>query len=929
MDTQSRSTDQTLHQSESDGIHVRAGSSEKNLRVSVHRTSFPLRAVRNPGGAPECGPRLTKGKRGKIVSISLFVLMSVGAGIHPAYAQSSTTTYVFDFEGGTLGEALDMFFFQTGLQILYPHELVNTTGLNPVEGRHSVDEALDIMLRGTGLSGHLLDGEILVISSGDNGASAPERREQNMSETTYTRSLLATISALILGIEGQAYGEEVAGADDSVVVLDTVTVSATRRETNVQTTAISINTVSGGELEGRNMDNVAQFVGEIPGVTAVSSGPVSNRIIIRNVATSSQEAGSPTTATYFDEFALEGDTASALKLTDISQVEVLKGPQGTLFGRSAMGGSFAIFPTGRKCPVSLEGSTPIPRTRKMAARTMARTGISMSRWVTGSRHAAFFYYYDNSGFLDNVELGVPDTNDEDTIGGRVALRWKATDALTIDATYINQSIKAAAFSSVTTTRDPGDLNVVGDEGPDVPYDLDARTYIWGIVPDFDLQTEILNLKVVQNFSGFSGTFLATHSKKDLDYILDQREFVGLRGGCACDYIGSDAKYDHDTIQEANTLEVRLVSDDLGFVDWIAGLYYEDIEELGAQQVRYLGPDTLLYGFLSVSDGDILIDTDLVRPSEEIAAYGELGFNFTEKTRFLVGYRASRNKYGTQFGTREGLFTELTSGDFLEDKSFRTEEDVSTYKIALEHSFTDDIFGYALASSGYRRGGINLPTLTSPGSTYDSDELWNYEAGLKTSWLDGRLIANVAGYVIDYTDIQLVVQDPVTLQRSTQNVGKVRVSGIEASLDYQVNSSLNISFSGSISNPELLEDVLGGDSGTKGDRLPASAKSNYAIAVDWSRPLSGKLDVFAGANYRYTGNRYNDFNLDLDVELPSYDLFDARLGMQSADGYRVSLFVDNLFDEKVTFLIDRQGSFFESVDTNRPRTIGGSLSYEFQ
>jgi len=316
-------------------------------------------------------------------------------------------------------------------------------------------------------------------------------------------------------------------------------------------------------------------------------------------------------------------------------------------------------------------------------------------------------------------------------------------------------------------------------------------------------------------------------------------------------------------------------------------------------------------------------------STEKALYGELGFRFSEDTHLTLGYRRSDIEFSTIQHEASGIFDIFQEEYLLDGILFETQENVNTYKFSLEHRINDDIFVYGSATSGYRRGGFNTPTILSGFSTHDSDQLWNYEAGIKSTWLSGDLVANMSVYLIDYTDIQLVVQDPTTFARETQNVGEAKVSGIEFSLAYQINDYLDVSFAGALSSPELQEDIIGGDSGKKGDRLPGSAKENYAINVNWFQPVSNNWDVYANGSFKHVGSRLNDFNLDLDVRLPSYQLTDLRIGLRNDDaGYSIALYANNIFDEAVLYSINREGPFHENASTNRPRTVGVNFSYNF-
>jgi outer membrane receptor protein involved in Fe transport len=363
-----------------------------------------------------------------------------------------------------------------------------------------------------------------------------------------------------------------------------------------------------------------------------------------------------------------------------------------------------------------------------------------------------------------------------------------------------------------------------------------------------------------------------------------------------------------------------------------------------QNTTYYGPDQLFYGFYPLTNGIVAIDYEGENTAGEKAFYAEVGFNFSKKSRFLLGYRRSGVESGVTFIKNGGFFPQLTGTDALVGQTFSTDEDVNTYKVGFEHTFNKDIFGYALVSSGYRPGGFNLPTAISPFSTYNSDDLYNYEMGLKTTWLNGRLRANASAYLLKYNDIQLNVQDPITYMRATKNVGKAQIYGVEFGINYLLSDYLQLGFSGSISNSELLEDVPptiidpNGDpndpnnlvyTGRKGDKLPGSATENFALSVSYNKPISDHLNLLADVNYKYVGNRLNDFNTDLDVELGSYSLTNMRIGIDHKKGWSLALFADNVFDKAITYYIDRQGPTFESVPTNRPRTIGLNFSYNLK
>jgi len=873
------------------------------------------------------------GLRRYVGFVLLFVGLSYGAVVEAADTATQIKHYTLNIPSSKIDVALFALAREAGKSLIIPSGNTAKQRSQALKGSYTLTEALSVMLKGTNLTGGLTENGVIVISfnkaKGQGQANEQGREENSMNNGKLKKTLLASIATFLFGTNG-GYAQDNA-ADNSAFELDEIIVTATRRETSVQSTALSINAFGGKGLEEKGYNSIAQFIDTVPGVTSSSEGAGQNRIVIRNVSTSNVLPGSPSIATYFDDFALPSgagvSTSSEIRLVDVNRVEVLKGPQGTLFGRSAMGGIVRYISNKPDTEAFSGGiNTYLSDTAAGGANYGGHGYLNVP--VTDNFAVRMVgYYYDNSGFIDNIELGIDDFNNEKTWGGRLAAHWDVTDTFSADFLYLNQEIDAAR-NAVTTTRDVGDLAVAGDEGPDIPFDLNARTAIGGVNERSSVSNEFFSLKLEKQFDAFTATFLASRTKDDFSIERDTREFVNWRSGCSCDIATADTEGVPRLASEVDILELRFVSSGDNFIDWIAGLYYEDETVNTRQVIDYLGPDQVLFGVLPVMDGMSMVNTAGLRTGEEQAAYAELGFNFTSETKLTVGYRRSHVEFGTISSQASGIFDAFNGSAALVDVPFDTSENVNTFKFSLEHQFTDDLFAYATVTSGYRRGGFNLPTAISPFSTYDSDTLWNYELGLKSTWLDGRLIANVSAYLIDYTDIQLLVQDQVTFGNTTQNVGKAEVTGLELGLVFKASETLNLSFNGSLSNPKLKEDVPGGASGKKGDRLPGSAKQNFAVTADWNQPISDDFSLYGSATYKYVGERFNDFNLDLDVALPSYDLVDARIGLRSADGYSIALFVDNLFNEKVLHRVENIGPFFEAALTNRPRTIGLNLTYDF-
>ncbi|MEM1140955.1 MAG: TonB-dependent receptor [Pseudomonadota bacterium] len=813
-------------------------------------------------------------------------------------------------------------------QTLFPFEEISRLDAPSITGEFTATAALHTLLKGTGYVGQINDKRVIVVRPQATAGSHRENatmvisdgvdRANSGASAKRAGGLMASVLAAFFSPSGTAQPS----ANDTPAVIEEIIVTATRRESGIQDTAMSINAISGDTLNQNVYTTIGQVLDAVPGVTAFDSGPARNRVIIRNIATSTQEEGGATTATYFDDFPITADVASVptLRLVDLDRVEVLKGPQGTLFGRSAMGGIVRYMPNKpdmESLPGGLNGYISDTTDGGNNAGGYGYLNVPLGETLA---LRAVGYSYQHDGWIDNVELDEDNFNEEDTVGLRLALRWEPSDDLTIDATYVYQEMEAA-IGRVSTLRDPANT----PEGKITPADPESRQIIGGVLQSDNSDFNIFNVNAEYRFDSFSANFIATRIDEEYRFVDDQREFVGITNGCVCDGVVGPTGSDTET----DVLEVRLVSTGDRRLDWIVGAFYEDIDNDLIQRIEYLGSGDLLFGSIPVPEatGRTAVDILYRNPASETAVYGELSYKFTDRTRATVGYRRSDVEFATEFAKTDGFFLVFQGDTALQGETFSVQEDVDTYKLSLEHDLNDDVLLYATASSGYRRGGFNRPTALNPFSTYDSDTLWSYEAGVKSTWLDGRLVANAAAFFLDWDDIQLVVQDPITFNRITQNVGEAEIPGFEFSVAAQLTPEFSLTAGGSFTSPELQDDVPGGVSGMAGDGLPGAAEENFSLTANWERSLDSGWDVFASGVYRYVGDRLNDFNEDLDVELPSYELLDLRLGVASPRGYSASLFAHNVFDEAATLFIDRAPGF-EYIPTTQPRTIGLNLTYDF-
>ena len=868
-------------------------------------------------------------------AIATTVLILACGSYGPVYGlganATDSTRYTFDIPSLKVEEALSQLAKQTGHQLLFSYALVNSHNSTAVKGEHSLTSALQQLLESTPLTGNLTErGVIIITDTSARNHNGKGRGNMNSNITLNKRkTLLATFVAMFAA--GATTQGAMAQTDSATAQsqIDEIIVTATKRETSLQDTSMSISVLSGKDLEDRGVLSISNIISTVPGVSLVSDGPGFPDYIMRGVASSSNSGllGNRIISVYLDETSLPQE-ASDVGLVDVSRVELLKGPQGTLYGKSAMGGVVRYItnePTTESFSggVSAYGSNTseggnnvggsgymnIPLTDNLAARVMA-------------------YNFDNDGFVDADGADKAENiNTSKTKGGRLALKWDINELTSLGLTYLNQKVDVGARQMIGTTFTP--FPGAGVEPPDLKApSLSTLSRQYGKQP-YGYDTEVLNLKFNREFKHFSSSVVASRT----DQLFSREEVVN-------DFVNvtSSERFiaTNKFTAKVDTFEARLVSnsEDGAFLDWIVGFWYEDSER-AARTLTFDEDLTITLFGISFLPDDITSNALALDFSSEKAIYGEVALHMTDKTTLTLGYRRSdveRDVGSFEFAT--GKFDVFAKLPLVGITGTETQEDVNTYKVELEYAFNEDILLYTLASSGYRSGGFNANSLVALSSTYESDTLWNYELGVKASWLEDRLTTNGVIYRIDWDDMQLNAQDQTTFINGIRNVGKAQIQGVELELNYLVRDDLRLGLNYAFTDATLEEDfvpnvVSGIPSASAGERLPGSARDSYALFVDWQRPLTSELDLVLRVTHRYIGDRVDSLGGDGRGEfLPSYELTDLRAGVEHANGLTVSVFADNVFNDIAITRLEKRGRFFLQQNITRPRTVGINVGYRF-
>ena len=774
-------------------------------------------------------------------------------------------------------------------------------------------------------------------------------------------NLLLTASAAVLvsSIALSASAQEATDSADSELRVEAVTVTATRRAESVQDIPLNIAAVGSAQIEEQGFDELADVLAYVPGINVVDrGGRQGNPIIVRGLnadglgSGDGNNDGGGTVATYIGEVPVFLD----LKLNDLERVEVLLGPQGTLYGAGTLGGAIRYIPkkpdfAGDTLDLRLEASQ-----YSEAESLSYDTGFTFNKAITSNFAVRGSLDFENdSGFTDYPfvvrEIGVsdpdPDFSDpaavaantyritdadsEEVISGRLAARWQPTDWLDGTLTYYLQK------SDIGGRRG-------GSQQPTVPtgdYELAKR------VPEpNEITNQLLALEVVADL-GFAELTSATgYSRFNDDGQRDQTDLL-ITLEYSYEAFPTFTSYTHEKGKEERiNQELRLVSKTEGPLNWIVGAFYNQ-RELASYSAEYT-PGYAAYAGFDRPD-DLEYYSQFYSKLEESAFYGEVGYDITDKWSVTVGgryYKYDLESYNdVDFplfdptfapvgvsSLQDSLQADYAAGSPNGTQKTGQSDNGTLFKFNTSYKFTEDFLGYLTVSEGYRIGDDNgvgdcpafdplAPDVQgacalAPGhiSTRDerqylSDTTTNYEVGFKSTLADGRVTLNGAVYYVEWTDPQL---SSATINASipiTVNADGAESKGVELNGQWLVSDALSVrgSYShteasltalapglvGTISPPGFGTVLLDGQDG---DRLPGSPEDQFSIFGSYVHDLSdGRTLTFHGG-YAWQGDVLTRTGgRGSAITLDSYGVANAS-AVYDTGKWSATLFVNNLLDE---------------------------------
>lgn len=715
----------------------------------------------------------------------------------------------------------------------------------------------------------------------------------SVSKSHRVAGLLAAASAGALMMWTPAFA-----AESSSSAVEEVVVTASKRTEKLKDVPGAVSALSEKKLDKLGVTNFADYSTLVPGLS--TTGGASNgfgTVIIRGMYTGAQQITN-TSATYIGDtpFTASGSLSAAALITidpdlvDVQRVEVLKGPQGTLYGASSLGGLIRIIPK----DVSL-GSYSGNIRASVSSVNDGGTGYGLKGYANlpfvsdrfGVAIGAFTRK--DAGFATNVFTGHDEMGEVKSTGGSISARLQPVEGLNLTARYLTQrqeSVGAAGQENFLGTNTPvyGErkYSAINDAPGEAKYDNYEGKAEWST--DLGALTGVISKGKYDTFNNFD------YTKSYGNYI---RLLLGVNGPFFFPN-GYQVPGRLNVKGDKDNQEIRFASKRLGPIEFLVGAYHteEDTHYIGAIVGKKADGTPLLAPFNNIATFDIH------GFYKETAFYGNITYYVTDALDFTIGARATKNET-TAMNTRSGFLYGLANPA---TQQLQNAKDDSTLWLATARwRPTENVSTYLRAATGYRPGGPQTNINPPPGAPkfYDPDKVTNYEAGVKGYGFDRRLSFDVSVYHVDWKDIQLNgLYNGVVL---TGNGGTAKINGIEGAADYDFRNGLTVGGNFGYNRTKLtqVEGVTATAIGAvTGDELPGGPRWTGAAYADYSWGLSDGVTATVGATVRYQGTKQSTYSVvtgsSVPHTVPDYATADLRAGV-NWNRYALEARVNNVTD----------------------------------
>lgn len=772
------------------------------------------------------------------------------------FAQGANDINSFNIEAGPLKAALISYMKQSGRQIIFLDDDVENVKTQGVDGSFTNEEVLAKILENSGLEVKVdqASGAVLIraVDSESVTKTTPKGGEEDIQEQTVNKS------------------RDTGEGDVQPKMIEEVVVYARKRQERAQDIPIAITALGEAKIEALGATSFDELIGNVPNLFADLTGYGTSSWGLRGIVSLTRNAGQESgLGVYIDGVYVGRPASFNFPLSDIEQVEVLRGPQGSLFGRNTIGG--AINATTKKPGEEMAGN--IKATLGNYSKTDFEADISgpLVEGVLSGKISAFLYQRD--GYVDNL-FDNDEYMDGDRVGGRFGLYWTASDnfEVVLSGDYLkvdNQQLFGIPLEPQLNNIVPGwyqsdrfDVNQNDPNKEEIDSGGASLTINWELDSGFSITS--ITAKRISDFEQISdddaGPITLTHSHfKDESEIFSQ--------------------------------ELRLASPTNGRFDYLVGLFYLD-QEITADR------DTPVLPF---PDNFVGISSDTKVTSEAWAIFGSANLYLTDALRLTLGLRYTDEEKESQFSQVENAGLGFPTVSF----SPKQQDDAFSGDVSLAYAVDDNANIYGSIRKGVKSGGFQtdiITFMTEDFFVFGPEEAVSYELGVKGAFFDRTLMVNAALFRTDYTDVQ--VSAPIGLGFTTLNAAEAEINGFELEVEWRATENLSLAVSMGLLDHEYTkyENCLAGS----GIGLDDCSGNDLQLVPDWTAsanldyrfPLSDGAALEFHVDWNARDEYFVDPSNDPDRLVEDRGLVNARIGYVAADeSYSIYLWGKNLADEE--------------------------------
>ncbi len=731
--------------------------------------------------------------------------------------------------------------------------------------------------------------------------------------------------------------------------IEEVVVTAQRRAENLQSVPIAVSAFSEEALRTQGIDSLTEVATRTPGFSMGTFNVAQPQLFIRGIGSNDDGAGADSSVVVFiDEVYVGRNSGTAMDLFDLERVEVLRGPQGTLYGKNVVGGAINLVTRkpDEEFRAKLEGTFgnfDLANFRGFASGPLAENVFGKIAFSSKKREG----YLDSEigrfpqffGSIPPEQLGQFEQLDEDTESIRAHLRFTPTDRLEINLTADRSELRQSGPARYTVGGPNGRIlaglieddiytNLATDPGIS---DREINGYMGRVDYDFDF-----------------ATFTSITAYREADAIVD----VGDVSDEAIALLASspNAQFGDALINGANNTfrdeseqlsqEFRLTSAGEGPVDWVLGAYFlkEEVFRVESFDLGFnlaLGDGTAL-PLLAPTTGSSYMDNE----TEGYAFFGQASWQINDQWRITAGGRYTDEEKTAKTRSVAGGFLVLESFDVQADDSWAE----FTPKVSVDFQLNDDVFFYGTVSKGYKSGGFqgSPPVERTATTPYDKEIAWLYEVGAKTEWFDNRLRLNLSLFQTDYEDLQVFqllvpadAPDGTPGVLTAQNAADAEIKGAE--FEFIVMPLPNLTLRGSYTYLDTEYAKFTAPAGFRtpggvdptlreGNRLRNAPEHAFNILAVYDILFENGASLALQADYRKKTRVFQDPDNERVASIPGYDVLDARIAYTTANGqWEVAGWMKNALDEEY-FLHNFPVSGSGAATPAPPRMMGITFTW---